>query len=641
MEATNVLAENITQLVSFTMQGEEFAFPIKTVQEIVRLPEVTPVPRAPESVKGIINLRGSILPLIDLRKCFERGTAQYSEDSRVIVIRHQGYNTGMIVDRVNEVLRVEKDQLEPPPPAVKSARPNGLGGLARFDNGRRVVMILSEDELLPEAQETLKEMTVHNTAASSQEKQAAMEEENLLVSFRLNNEEFAVNITDVREIVRVGDIIRVPRAPAFVLGVMPLRNELLPVLDLRVRFGMIPDPGEMPHGGEAETDLPDNETDSRRVIVADLDGITTGLLVSSVSEVLRLSEKDIEPAPDVIDPENAKYIRGVGKLDNGNRLLMLLELAELLSGKDRETVAAAGKQQEKGEDSMGVEKDLEDERQLVCFRIADEEYGIDIMQVREIIRIDAITAVPGAPHYVSGIVNLRGNVLPVIDLRCRFGREKAPRSEQNRILVVELDGRTTGLIVDAVSEVLRIPEGCIEPTPRILSSGVSSRYITGIGKLDGGKRAIILVDVDVILGKEEIEALPGADGMEQWTSEAPQSHISQEPVQQNDFDSKNESIKDNDNISDSAVISNSSHEVISSEAKTTATETDLAELVTATVENAEEGEIVEERAEPEIKIRELMKLKKDQLLARARELGLKVDAKMTKKEISGLIAAST
>ncbi len=640
MESTNVLAENVTQLVSFTMQGEEFAFPITTVQEIVRLPEVTPVPRAPGSVKGIMNLRGSILPLIDLRKRFELGAARYSEDSRVIVIRHQGYNTGMIVDRVNEVLRVEKDQLQQPPAAVGPTRENGLGGLARFDNGRRVVMILSEDEILPHTQETLQEMAVRNSSAADQEKHRTVEDENLLVSFRLNHEEFAVNITDVREIVRVGDIVQVPRAPAFVLGVMPLRNELLPVLDMRVRFGMVSADEEMVIDGKGAEALSD-ETDSRRIIVADLGGVTIGLLVTAVTQVLRLPEKDIEPAPEVIEPENAKYIRGVGKLDNGNRLLMLLDLPRLLSvGEQEEVAAAAGKQQEKGGDYMGRERDLEDERQLVCFRIEDEEYGIDIMQVREIIRIDAITAVPGAPYYVSGIVNLRGNVLPVIDLRCRFGREKGQLSEQNRILVVEVGGRATGLIVDAVSEVLRIPESSIEPTPGILSSSASSRYITGIGKLDGGARAIILVDVDTILEQEEVESLPGPETLGQHSSASLQGHVSCDPVLQKDLCVENGTDKDYDSasVSDGKVTCEKRDGL--PDVGTMTKEDNVADLVTAAVVNVEEGRAEADQDDRAKKTGELMKLKKDELLARARELGLKVDARMTKKQISELIAVS-
>ncbi|RLB88916.1 MAG: hypothetical protein DRH50_14490 [Deltaproteobacteria bacterium] len=586
MEAVNVLPENINQLVSFTMADEEFSFPINVVQEIVRLPKVTPVPGAPDSVKGIMNLRGSILPLIDLRKRLKLDDVQYNDNSRVVVIRHQERNTGMIVDRVNEVLQVEKDQIEPPPADLESSRTSVLRCIARIDNGRRVVMILSEDKLLPSVDARSQDIAGYTVSDVNQEKELKVEDEKLLVIFRLVNEEFAVNIMEVREIVRVGDIVRVPQVPDFVLGVMPLRDALLPVIDLRLRLGMVLDADKATTAGEAEIEVQDNETDARRIIVADIGGVTTGLMVDAVSDVLRLQERDVEPTPDAIDPDNAKYIQGVGKLDNGSRLLLLLDLARLLSREEKETITAvAEKQQGKGGNSMVQKENLVGERQLVCFRIADEEYGIDIMQVREIIRLDVITEVPGAPSYVSGIVNLRGNILPVIDLRQRFGRKTDQHSEQNRILVVDIGDKKTGIIVDAVSEVIRIPESNIEPAPQILSDNVSSRYVDGIGKMDGGKRTIILVNTDTLLEQEEIEALPGKD------------------------DSLN------------LQVDVKAEKTVESAARTEE-------------KNLKAEKPAERQFERDKKVKELMSLKKDELLTRAREININVNAKMTKKQIA-------
>ncbi|HDI60304.1 MAG TPA: chemotaxis protein CheW [Desulfobacteraceae bacterium] len=271
---------------------------------------------------------------------------------------------------------------------------------------------------------------------------------------------------------------------------------------------------------------------------------------------------------------------------------------------------------------MSRGKDLEDERQLVCFRIANEEYGIGIMQVREIIRLDSITAVPGTPSYVSGIVNLRGNVLPVIDLGRRFGLESSQHSEQKRILVVEMDSRTTGLIVDAVSEALRIPESDIEPAPQILSANVSSRYITGIGKLDGGNRVIILIDAGSILEQEEIEALPGADGRKQAPPAGAQFSVDDDSGQQsNSGEESNAWMKEKG----------------SPESVTDTSAEDVTEIVISAVEKIEAKKKADEQANREKIMHGLMKLKKAELLAKAKKLGLKVSTKMTKKQIVGLI----
>src|SRR3712207_4028630 len=122
------------------------------------------------------------------------------------------------------------------------------------------------------------------------------------------------------------------------------------------------------------------------------------------------------------------------------------------------------------------------EQQLVVFDLANEHYGVEIAAVEGIIKKQAITAVPRAPHYVEGVTNLRGKVLPVIDLRKRFGLSAAADSKDTRIVVVEMGGATVGMVVDGVSEVLRVGDDAIEPPSPIVTT-TSSTFIRGIAKL--------------------------------------------------------------------------------------------------------------------------------------------------------------
>ena len=145
------------------------------------------------------------------------------------------------------------------------------------------------------------------------------------------------------------------------------------------------------------------------------------------------------------------------------------------------------------------------ERQLVVFELANEYYGVDIAAVESIIKMQPITAVPQAPAFVEGITNLRGSVLPVMDLRKRFGlsgREQKTESNRDdkRIVVVSMDGMKIGMIVDAVSEVLRVQEDAIEPPPPMVTT-INSAFITGIAKV--GERLIILLDLARILTVSE------------------------------------------------------------------------------------------------------------------------------------------
>jgi purine-binding chemotaxis protein CheW len=137
------------------------------------------------------------------------------------------------------------------------------------------------------------------------------------------------------------------------------------------------------------------------------------------------------------------------------------------------------------------------ETQIVVCQLANERYGVDIGSVYEIIRFQPITAVPAAPSFVEGVLNLRGRIIPVVDLAGRFGLAHGDRTAAGRIVVAGTSGMRVGLIVDGVSEVLMVPEEAIEATPEV-AGGRDSAYIKGIAKL--GEQLIILLDLDALFG---------------------------------------------------------------------------------------------------------------------------------------------
>jgi len=136
--------------------------------------------------------------------------------------------------------------------------------------------------------------------------------------------------------------------------------------------------------------------------------------------------------------------------------------------------------------------------ELVGFRLEGEEFGVPIRDVREIIRMQEVTRVPRAPDSVEGVINLRGQIVPIIDLRRRLGMSSKENDRDTRIVIVELDGELAGFVVDSVTEVLRVPGDQIEPPPDMV---VKQEYITGVGKLED--RLLILLDLCKVLSKEE------------------------------------------------------------------------------------------------------------------------------------------
>ncbi len=139
--------------------------------------------------------------------------------------------------------------------------------------------------------------------------------------------------------------------------------------------------------------------------------------------------------------------------------------------------------------------------QVVSFHVGEEEFGLEILRVQEIIRIQPLTRVPASPDFVEGVINLRGRIIPVISLRKRFGLAQREADKQTRIVVVEVNGTVLGFMVDAVSEVLRLPASAVEPPPRL--GRVQREYVHGVGKLDN--RLLILLDIDRLRSEAEGE----------------------------------------------------------------------------------------------------------------------------------------
>jgi purine-binding chemotaxis protein CheW len=143
--------------------------------------------------------------------------------------------------------------------------------------------------------------------------------------------------------------------------------------------------------------------------------------------------------------------------------------------------------------------------QLVSFMLAEEEYGVEVLKVREIIRMPTITKMPNVPQHVEGIVNLRGKVIPIISMRRRFNLMESEKNSQTRIIIMDVAGSLTGFIVDAVSEVIRIHSSEIQPPPAMMrSGGIEQEFITGV--FNHTDRLLVIMDIDRMFSDDERES---------------------------------------------------------------------------------------------------------------------------------------
>lgn len=484
------------ELVTCVLDQVEFGLDIHAVQEIVRLPRITPVPKAPPYVEGVANLRGNILPIINSRNRFGMKPSPNAENHRVVVVELGGQPTGLIVDAVREVMHVQARDMEPAPEVVQSVEGRFLKGIVKLDGGRRLVLVLDHNALLEHSAAGLDSARAAGAEAAAEVRSQSRQEDEdheQLVTFRLADEEYAVSIMEVQEIIRVPAISVVPDAPPGVVGVASLRNRILPVMDLRSKFGLPPRSQE----GDARHE-------DERCLVVRIGGTSVALRVDAVHQVLQAPRSAIEPTPRIVggSASGSEQIRGIVKLDSGRRLIMLLDVEKLVDQACRKDLQAMTEGQVEQE-AAGSQAAEQDERQLVSFKVAGEEFAVDIMQVQEIVRLAKVTKVPHAPAFVEGVVNLRGNVLPVIDLRKRVHLPEKDYNDSTRVVVVDQEGRKTGIIVDSVSEVLAVKKEAIEPAPEITRSTYGDHFIEGVGKLHNGERMFLLLRTHELLREDD------------------------------------------------------------------------------------------------------------------------------------------
>ncbi len=616
-----------TQLVTFLLKDEEFGFDIMSVQEIIRLPKMARLPHTPEYVEGISNLRGVVLPIFDIRARFGMKREERTDRSRVLVIDIDGKRTGLLVDGVRQVTRVGRNEFEPPPAAIRNETTDYIDGVVKLDNGERIIIALdarrvcafggNEDglaEAMAKAAAGLPsgpQLVPAAEAADSPDKTRDAKPEgkggkvHQLVSFQVGREEFAFPMEHVREILRVQTPKEVPGAPAHLLGVLTVRGQILPIVDLRrllrqssfaedhiaaSRLASIDYTALAERsGGQAargdshaalaaserlrqwlagfnsssqsltetlararglnehlskqasarggndrdaagtraleedinasakailgllhtfEEQVEANIREDQRIIVVDSNGFQLGLVVDHVNEVLSVPDEAVEAPPSIAHQEGVG-LSGIAKLDDGNRLILLLATGNLLDRQKIAEIAGAGaeaavvevRKESTEEERRTAQED--EELQLVTFLLGKEEYGIPIAKIQEIDRLSKITKTPKAPRFVEGVTNLRGEVIPVLSTRSLFALEEKVSDDRTRVIIVDLGGAKTGLVVDSVKEVLSISSKNIAPPPASISNGADGQFISGIGKVENGKRMIVLLDVGRVLTRGE------------------------------------------------------------------------------------------------------------------------------------------
>lgn len=426
---------------SFLLAGTELALPVAALQEVVNHPgTLTPVPLAPPYLLGLFNLRGTLIPVVDLHQLLNLPDDRAALARKIAIVEASGVRVGLRFDATGEILRVPKDQVIAIETAEGSA-PATIGAVLKLDGGEHILQVLSAAALL--GLRDVPHFAEHVARTTERRAQQGQRRQN--VSFKVGGTALALPMGAIQEIIRVPALQHSPLADDVCIGMLNLRGATVPVLDFGTFLGFTPAP-----------DAP-VAADERRIVVLNRDAGCFGLLVDEVASIVAYHEDELLPMPSYGSAHRSLF---AGYLAAGDSTGVLLVSADALYANERiATLATAHRDLYRKAVQAGdaAQKRGGGTRQtLVTFRIG-QLIGVRIAELREVIDYrDDIVRTPGLPAFVRGVLNLRGVLVTVIDVRSMYAMPSYEDLARAKILIVEHRGEKYGLLVDSVEDIVTL-----------------------------------------------------------------------------------------------------------------------------------------------------------------------------------------
>lgn len=443
----------------FTVSGERHSLPVAGVAEITRPRALTRVPHAPAALLGLVNLRGTVLPVFSLAMLLGRRNGALTPASRIIVTIKRPV-VGLLVDGVTSMSTAADAPLD-----VERLLFEQFGRLAQAAS-------VSRDRIAAEGAADAKQQERESLA---------------LIGLRVGGQDYALPLANAIAVQRLpATIAEVPGMDSAMVGVTTFRDRMLPLVSLRALLGL-------PKAAIAEAES--------RVIVTAVGGTLVGLVADTVDAILRALEEDIDPVPPILRRGLGETrVEAIYRWNGGTRLFGILSPARLFS--DEAAARILVETQQGG--AMKDAPERQDSRQFVVFRLADEDYALPIAAVDEVIRFPkTLTRVPKTPSFVEGVVNLRGRIVPVIDQSRRFALK--PWDGERRVIVVKVDGVSAGFAVDAVSSILTVAGHELVEAPDLTAT--EAPLFDRVANLERDGRVILVVDPKAMLDRVERDLL--------------------------------------------------------------------------------------------------------------------------------------
>ncbi|CAD6526084.1 chemotaxis protein CheW [Paraburkholderia metrosideri] len=484
-------AASSLQFLTFRIDGRRYALPAHEVAVIIRVPPMSRVPQSPPALLGITNLGGAVLPVVSLRGLLGIEETQARASTRAVVL-DIGSNVALVVDAVDSLIEISPERIESHQSELGMETGEKLKGTFLTGAEGEAAKILDIKGLLDTAF-AKRASAAHRTARTVMAGTVAVVEEvktahEMLLTFEVAGQEFALDLTDVQEIIPAPKArTAIPKTETLVLGVTALRGTLLPLLSLRGLLGF-------PTAAKAAS--------REKVVVLNVNGAQVGLVADAARAIVAAETHLVDPIPGVLASRagGESRIRAIYRGDAGKRLISILAPEQLFREDVMQRLRA---HHQRGESQLTAQAPAaEDNENFLIFQLGGDEFALPIDAVEEIAALPAqITRIPKTPKFLEGVVNLRGAVLPVIDLGRRFDMPLSTQAKGRRLVVVRTERRRAGLIVDGVSDVLRTSEAAIRGAPDLTDD--IARLVSGVINLDASGRIVLVLSPPELLTRAE------------------------------------------------------------------------------------------------------------------------------------------
>ncbi len=461
---------------TFLLAGVEFALSVKSIQEVINEPkDYSPMPLTPDYLLGLFNLRGMIIPIVDLGKIFNLADdkGEVKKERKVAIIEHGQFCVGIIFDETGEVFNGNEKERSQFNNRSDKSRESVVQGVFKLDQGKRIIQILDPHEIL-----NLKQMPQSEDTAHINRRKNDLGKRKQCISFLVGKSHCAIDIGAIQEIINVEEVGNTILSGEMCLGAVDIRGNTVPIVDFSNLLGY----------GKT-TDINNSPQDNNKVVVMKLGDELFGLLVKSINNIVSYFKEDLISFP-VLGDRKKEMFEGCISSDESIETI-LLNHEKILSNSEIASITRGhgNLYKEKSEDIELVKGAVASKKTYITFTI-ENNYAVEITEVKEVRSYPKeMIHPPNMPKYLRGMINLRDDLVAVIDVRALYDMDDNSAAVDPKLLIFETENTKYGLIVDSIDSIISFTENNAIKIPEIM-------YREKEGVLSGNVKEVIQVETE-------------------------------------------------------------------------------------------------------------------------------------------------